>query len=81
MHAGEASCLAIALHRGLVLGTDDLAARKIARKRAVPVIATVGALVLCRRGLLTLDQANDILRRLISLGYRSPASRLDSLWK
>lgn len=81
LHAGEASCLAIALHRGLVLGTDDLAARKIARKRAGPVIGTVGALVLCRRGLLTLDQANDILRRLISLGYRSPVSRLDSLWK
>ncbi len=81
LHSGEASCLAIAMHRGYVLGTDDLAARKVARANNVPVIGTVGVLALCHHGLLSLNQANHILQELISSGYRSPVSQLDDLWK
>lgn len=81
LHAGEASCLAIAIHRALILGTDDLAARKIAKAQGVQVIGTVGALVLCKNELLTLDQANEILRQMIEKGYRSPVKRLDEFWK
>lgn len=81
LHAGEASCLAIALHRHHVLGTDDLAARKIARAKNVPVIGTLGALVLCRHSLLSLAEANRILQRMIDSGYHSPVSRLDEFWK
>jgi predicted nucleic acid-binding protein len=81
LHAGEARCLAVALHRKYVLGTDDLAARKIAHAKNIPVIGTIGVLVLCRRGLLTLDEANRVLNELISSGYRSPVTRLDGLWK
>jgi predicted nucleic acid-binding protein len=78
---GEASCLSIALNRGYVLATDDLAARKRAKKLGVSLIGTVGALVLCRRGILTLDEANRILKGMIEAGYRSPVSRLDELWE
>jgi len=81
LHAGEASCLAIAIHRSMVLGTDDLAARKIAKTKQVPVIGTVAAVVLCRHGLLSLDEANEILQQMIDAGYRSPVSRLDEFWR
>ncbi|MBI4788626.1 MAG: hypothetical protein HY782_16460 [Chloroflexi bacterium] len=80
LHAGEASCLAIALHRGYTLGTDDLAARKIAQTKNIPLIGTVGALALCRHGLLSLEEANTLLERLIDSGYRSPTPRLDNFW-
>jgi predicted nucleic acid-binding protein len=63
------------------LATDDLAARKRAKKLGVSLIGTVGALVLCRRGILTLDEANRILKGMIEAGYRSPVSRLDELWE
>lgn len=80
LHAGEASCLAIAAKRNLTLGTDDLAARKNARAQEVQVIGTVGALVLCKNGLLTLAHANEILAQMIQLGYRAPVPRLDEFW-
>lgn len=81
LHAGKASCLAIALHRGYILGTDDLAARKVAQARNVSVAGTIAALALCRHGLLSLDEANRILQQMIDAGYRSPVSRLDTFWK
>jgi predicted nucleic acid-binding protein len=81
LHAGEASCLAIALHRGFILGTDDLAARRMAQARNVSVIGTVGVPILCRHSVLLLDEANAILQDLIAAGYRSPISSLDDLWR
>ena len=42
---GEASCLALAVARGLVLATDDLAARRLARSKGVDVSGTVGLLI------------------------------------
>lgn len=81
LHAGEASCLAIALHRKYILGTDDLAARKVAQAKGVPVVGTIAALTLCRHGLLALDEANRLLEQMIRAGYRSPVTRLDDFWK
>ncbi len=81
LHAGEASCLAIAIHRGYVLGTDDLAARKHAKAKSVPVVGTVAALILCRHGLLSLQEANQILQHMIDSGYHSPVPRLDDFWR
>lgn len=41
---GESSCLAIAEYRNCLLGTDDLKARKIAKKNSIDVIGTLGIL-------------------------------------
>lgn len=81
LHAGEASCLAIAWQRNYTLGTDDLAARKVARAKQVAVIGTIGVLVKCQHGLVSLDEANAMLQRMIEQGYRSPVPRLDDFWK
>lgn len=43
---GEASCLAIAMVRGLKILTDDWDARKYAQKSGIPVSGTIGVLAL-----------------------------------
>jgi predicted nucleic acid-binding protein len=37
---GEAQVLAVGLHRGLVVGTDDRRARRVAAREAVPLLST-----------------------------------------
>jgi len=75
---GEASCLALAISRGLILVTDDLAARQLAQERGVPLTGTVGILLaLVRDGSLSLTEANAILAEMIRRRYRSPVDRLD----
>ena len=77
---GEASCLALAISRGLILVTDDLAARQLAQERGVPLTGTVGILLaLVRDGVLSLTEANGILAKMIERRYRSPVDRLDDL--
>jgi predicted nucleic acid-binding protein len=77
---GEASCLTLAITRGLVLVTDDLAARQLAQERDVPLTGTVGILLaLVRGGSLPLTEANAILAEMIERHYRSPVDRLDEL--
>jgi predicted nucleic acid-binding protein len=77
---GEASCLALAISRRLVLVTDDLAARQLAHERRVPLTGTVGILLaLVRDGSLPLAEANAILAEMIRQRYRSPVDRLDEL--
>jgi predicted nucleic acid-binding protein len=76
--AGEASCLALAISRGLTLVTDDLAARRLAKERNVSVTGTLGILIgLVRGGLLSLSEANLTLASMIQQRYRSPVDRLD----
>ena len=78
--SGEASCLAVAVTRGLVLATDDLAARRRATQRGVRLTGTIGILVrLAREGHLPLNEANRILTQMIALRYRSPVASLDDL--
>ena len=77
---GEASCLALAISRGLILATDDLAARQLAQERDVLLTGTVGILIaMVRDGSLSLTEANAILAEMIRLRYRSPVDRLDEL--
>ena len=77
---GEASCLALAISRGLILVTDDLAARQLAQERGVPLTGTVGILLaLVRDRVLSLTEANGILAKMIERRYRSPVDRLDEL--
>lgn len=80
LHAGEASCLAIAQHRGWLLLTDDKAARRHAVDRKVPVSGTLGCLILgIERELWSLGEANECLARIIVSGFRSPVEDLSVL--
>jgi predicted nucleic acid-binding protein len=77
---GEASCLALAVSRGLVLVTDDLAARRLAKAHNVLLSGTLGILVaLVREHIVPLDEANAVLGTMIQQRYRSPVDRLDDL--
>lgn len=78
--AGEASCLAVARSRDMILATDDRAARREAAQLGVPVTGTLGMLVrLVREGHVSLMHANDLLSQMIQQGYRSPIEQLGDL--
>ena len=75
---GEASCLALAISRRMTLVTDDLAARRLAEKRKVPLSGTLGILIaLVRHNAFPLKEANTMLASMIQRHYRSPVNRLD----
>lgn len=75
---GEASCLALAISRRMTLVTDDLAARRLAEKRGVPLSGTLGILIaLVRHNAFSLKEANAMLTAMIQRRYRSPVDRLD----
>ncbi len=75
---GEASCLALAISRRMTLVTDDLAARRLAEKRKVPLSGTLGILIaLVRHNAFPLKEANTMLATMIQRHYRSPVNRLD----
>jgi predicted nucleic acid-binding protein len=75
---GEASCLAIALHRGAGILTDDLDARRFAQRGNIPVSGSIGVLVKCIEGShLSLEQGNELLHRMIQKGFYSPAETLN----
>ncbi|OGV99465.1 MAG: hypothetical protein A3I04_00490 [Nitrospinae bacterium RIFCSPLOWO2_02_FULL_39_110] len=76
--AGEASCLAIAVHRRYDLLTDDMAVRKIALREGVRLSGSIGILLeLIRLKRINLEMGNKILKTFIGYGYFSPVSRLD----
>ncbi len=75
---GEASCLALAISRRMTLVTDDLAARRLAEKKEVPLSGTLGILIaLVRHNAFPLKEANAMLAAMIQRRYRSPVDRLD----
>jgi len=77
---GEASCLALAISRGLTFVTDDMAARRLAEERAVSFTGTLGILIaLVRSDALSLAEANAMLAAMIHRRYRSPVDRMDEL--
>jgi predicted nucleic acid-binding protein len=77
---GEASCLAIAVSRQMILVTDDLAARKLAKDNNVLLTGTLGILIaLVRDEIISLSLANQFLAQMIQKNYRSPVKRLDDL--
>jgi predicted nucleic acid-binding protein len=80
VNAGEAACLAVASRRNGRILTDDRDARKLAAQLQVPVSGTLGILLrLVQIGALKLSEANEILGRMISRGYRSPVQKLEEL--
>jgi predicted nucleic acid-binding protein len=77
IHAGEAECLVIARQRGLLLLTDDRAARRLAETWGIKVLGTLGSLVLLvERNHCSLSQANNFLSQMIQQGYRLAVSDL-----
>ncbi len=75
---GEASCLAIALHRDAGILTDDLDARRFAQMGNIPVSGSLGVLVKCiENGKLSLTQGNELLAGMIKNGFYSPVACLD----
>jgi uncharacterized protein len=82
LHHGEAACLAIAAQRKWVFLSDDRAARQAAAKMAVPVSGTLGVLVsLIKKGLLKLEEGDQLLRAMVAKGYFSPVRSLAELIK
>ena len=70
----------MAITRGLILATDDLAARRKAGEHRVRLTGTIGILIrLVREGHLSLGAANSILAHMIALHYRAPVENLDDL--
>jgi len=75
---GEASCLALAISRQMTLVTDDLAARRLAENREIPLSGTLGILIaLVRQDAISLKEANVMLAAMIRRHFRSPVDRLD----
>ncbi len=77
LNAGEAACLAVASARGYRVFTDDRDAREIAIQMRIPISGTLGLLArLVQQKHLSLQQANEFLRRMIAAGYRAPVADL-----
>jgi predicted nucleic acid-binding protein len=77
---GESSCLGIASIRNLKMLTDDLDARKLAQRKGIPVSGTIGVLVAAvRSGIISPDEGNAMLSKMIDNGYYSPFENLDEL--
>jgi predicted nucleic acid-binding protein len=77
---GEASCISVALTRKAGLFSDDLDARRYARRHGIRVSGTLGVLsLLVEREYLTLAEADGCLLEMIAHGYRSPVRSLADL--
>jgi len=70
---GEASCIAYAKERNVIVVTDDRSARKQCSQMQIPLTGTIGILkasVLDEH--LKLDQADKILSKMTDAGFYSP---------
>ena len=77
---GERECIAIAFCRQGSFVSDDSYARAVARAKGLALSGTLGILVACPAlGILTLAQANTLLKKMIAAGYRSPVDDLGEL--
>ena len=77
---GEASCIAVAKYRELILLSDDYDARKKARLLGIKVSGTIGLLVLgVKKGILTLEEGNGLLEKMIEKGFYSPVKSLEEV--
>lgn len=74
---GEAGTIAAARHRGGVVVSDDLAARRTCTDLGVPVTGTIGILSAAVRDKgLAVAKANALLARMIEAGFHSPVDRI-----
>ncbi|AHF81389.1 DUF3368 domain-containing protein [Thermococcus paralvinellae] len=79
---GEASCIAVAKNRRIIFLSDDLDARKAAYLLGVKVSGTIGVLALgVKTDVLTLEEANQLLRAMIKSGFYSPIESLEEVLK
>jgi predicted nucleic acid-binding protein len=77
---GEASSIAAAYEQGLVVVTDDRAARRVCSQMGVAVTGTIGIIKASLfDGEITLNQANDILKKMTASGFYSPVRKIDDL--
>jgi predicted nucleic acid-binding protein len=77
---GEASCIAVAFHRGFTVATDDRDARRIAQQMGLKVTGTLGILVhLVRAKRVSLEEANRLLEGMAQRGFFSPVSDIATL--
>ena len=77
LELGEATCLAAAVTRQARFFSDDLAARRLAQAKGLPVSGTIGLLLaLIRREVVTLAEGDGLLATMMWQGYRSPAVTL-----
>ncbi len=77
---GEASCLAIGIHRKVNILTDDFDARKFAQRAGIPVSGTIGVLVSAvENRSISKEEGNELLHRMIEKGFYSPLESLDKL--
>lgn len=74
---GESSCLALAVHRGYIFACDDRLARNEATRLGVKLTGTIGILIKAvRLDLLTVKQANAILRAMVKAGFYAPVKQI-----
>lgn len=77
---GEASCIAFAKNRSTIVATDDRTARKQCANMKIPVTGTIGILkASVQDGLLTLNQANEVLTNMITSGFYSPVNSITAI--
>jgi predicted nucleic acid-binding protein len=77
LDAGEAECLAVAVTRQACFFSDDLAARRLAQAKQVPLSGTIGLLLaLIRSRKLTIIMADGLLAVMKDQGYRAPVASL-----
>ena len=75
---GEASCLAIALHRKASILTDDLDARRFAQRGNISVSGSIGIFVKAvENGQISREHGNHLLHLMISNGFYSPVETLN----
>jgi predicted nucleic acid-binding protein len=77
---GEASCIALANHRGAIIVTDDRTARKRCMRMNLQATGTIGILkASLLEGDITLAKADDILHRMIKSGFYSPVRNISDI--
>jgi predicted nucleic acid-binding protein len=77
---GEASCISFAKDRNAIVATDDRTARKQCANMKIPVTGTIGILkASVKDSLFTLEQANDVLYKMIASGFYSPVNSISDI--
>ena len=77
---GEASCIALAVGWGGVVVTDDRTARRYCAGRGIPVTGTIGILrALCADRIVSAEEADALLARMVAIGFYSPVRRVSDL--
>lgn len=77
---GERECIAVAVHRQGSFVSDDSAARAVARSKGLELSGTLGILIIgAELGIVTLPEANRLLKKMIANGYRSSVDDLGKL--